>query len=169
MMALGMFVFSLPTLAYQELQRQTEWKHPGTSRVGTRDAHQFTGKGDDTITLSGWIAPELTGSLYSLDALRMMADTGQSWILIQGNGRILGTFIITGLTENSSHLAATGAAGKVDFTISLKCIDDDLPGLMNSLGDPGSIKNMLGLDGLARGANDALTAGNRFGSAMVRS
>ena len=27
MMTLGMFVFGLPTLAYQELQRTTEWRH----------------------------------------------------------------------------------------------------------------------------------------------
>ena len=40
MMILGMFVFSLPTLAYHELQRQTEWKHASTARVGLRDAHQ---------------------------------------------------------------------------------------------------------------------------------
>jgi phage protein U len=88
MMILGMFVFSLPTLAYQELQRQTQWKFASNSRVGRRDALQFTGKGDDAITLSGWIAPELTGSVFSLDALRLMADTGKSWFLIQGTGRI---------------------------------------------------------------------------------
>ena len=36
MMSLGMFVFGLPTLAYQDMQRQTNWRHPGNSRVGTR-------------------------------------------------------------------------------------------------------------------------------------
>jgi len=76
MMILGMFVFSLPTLAYQELQRKTQWKYASNGRIGRRDAKQFTGPGDDTITLSGWVAPELTGSLYSFDALRLMADTG---------------------------------------------------------------------------------------------
>jgi phage protein U len=70
MMILGMFVFSLPTLAYHELQRQTEWKHASTARVGLRDAHQYVGPGDDTITLSGWVAPELTGSPPSRSASR---------------------------------------------------------------------------------------------------
>ena len=36
MMSLGMFVFGLTTLAYQDMQRQTSWRHPGNSRVGTR-------------------------------------------------------------------------------------------------------------------------------------
>ncbi|MEB0137982.1 MULTISPECIES: phage tail protein [unclassified Undibacterium] len=156
MMALGMFVFSLSTLAYQELQRQTDWKHPGNSRVGRRDAYQFTGKGEDSITLSGWLAPELSGSLYALDALRLMADTGKAWILIQGSGRIVGTFVITSMTENKTHLAANGNPARLDFTIVLKRTDDNVPSLLSSLGDPGSIKNMLGLDGLRKTADEAL-------------
>jgi len=159
MMALGMFVFSLPTLAYQELQRQTEWKHPSTARVGTRDARQFTGKGDDTITLSGWIAPELTGSLYSLDALRLMADTGKSWILILGTGRIYGSFVITNMTEGRTVLARNGDAGRIEFSLTLKRTDASVLGMLNTLGDLASIKNMLSLEGLGKSASNALAIG----------
>jgi phage protein U len=170
MMTLGMFVFSLPTLAYQELQRQTEWKHPGSSRVGTRDAHQYTGKGDDTITLSGWIAPELTGSIYSLDALRLMADTGKSWILIQGTGRIYGSFVITSMTEGKSILAQNGDPARIEFSLTLKRTDESMLIMANSLGDLGSIKNMLSMDGIINSAstafNDAAaTLGNLSNSA----
>ena len=123
-MILGMFVFSLPTLAYHELQRQTEWKHASTARVGLRDAHQYVGPGDDTITLSGWVAPELTGSLYSLDALRMMADTGKAWPLVEGTGRILGIWVIESISETSTLFFQDGAARRIEFSISLKRIDD---------------------------------------------
>ena len=146
MMTLGLFVFSLSTLAYHELQRQTDWKHPSTPRVGTRDAHQFTGKGDDIITLSGWIAPELTGSVYGLDALRLMADTGKSWILIQGTGRIYGSFVITSLTENKSQLAKNGDAARIAFTLSLTRTDASVPSM---LGDLSSVKNMLSIEGIS--------------------
>jgi phage protein U len=159
MMVLGMFVFSLPTLAYQELQRKTDWKHPSTSRVGARNARQFTGKGEDTITLSGWIAPELTGSVYSLDALRLMGDTGKSWILIAGTGRIYGSFVITGMTEGRTVLGQIGDAGKIDFTITLERTDESVLGVLNSLGDLGSIKNMLSLEGISNSANNAINAG----------
>lgn len=153
MMILGMFVFSLPTLAYHELQRQTEWKHPSTARVGTRDAHQYTGPGDDTITLSGWVAPELTGSLYSLDALRMMADSGKAWILIQGTGKIYGTFIITSMTEGKTMLAKNGDPARVDFSISLKRTD---AGLLSMLGDIGALKSMASLEGIANRLTDSV-------------
>ena len=163
MMILGMFVFSLPTLAYQELQRQTEWKHPSTSRVGLRDAHQYTGKGDDTITLSGWVAPELTGSLYSLDAVRLMADTGKSWILIQGTGRIYGSFIITNMTEGRTVLDDDGDARRVDFSITLKRTDEGVLSLLG-LGDIGDLKNMLNLDSITNSISDA--AKNAIGNAV---
>jgi phage protein U len=145
MMALGMFIFSLPTLAYQELQRQTNWKHPSTPRVGTRDAHQYTGPGDDTITLSGWIAPELTGTAFSLDALRLMADTGKAWILIQGTGRIYGTWIITDMTEEKTILDHDGSPRKIEFSINLKRTD---AGMVSILGDIGALKSMASLEAL---------------------
>lgn len=155
MMALGMFVFSLPTVAYQELQRKTQWKYASNARLGRRDARQFTGPGDDTITLSGWVAPELTGSLYCFDALRLMADTGKSWILIQGSGRIYGAFIITELSETRTVLDGYGSPAKVEFSITLERTDDNVPALLG-LGDISDLRNMLTLDSLTTSIGDSV-------------
>ena len=73
LMALGQFIFSLPTLAYDNLKRSTAWRHPGHSRVGARSAHQFLGPGDESIHLSGVLIPTLIGRVASLDELREMA------------------------------------------------------------------------------------------------
>jgi phage protein U len=124
MMALGMFVFSLHTLAYQELQRQTDWRHPSNSRVGTNPARQFAGRGDDAITLPGIILPELAGSALSLDALRYMADTGKAWPLVEGTGRVMGIWVIESITETKTLFFPDGAARRIEFSISLKRIDD---------------------------------------------
>ncbi len=126
MMCLGQFVFSLHTLAYQEFKRQTQWKHPSTSRVGASDAHQFTGKGDDKITLSGWFAPEFNGSPLALNILRAMGDTGRPFVLVEGTGRIYGQWIITDLEEGKTHFDANGNARRIDFTLSIKCVDDNV-------------------------------------------
>lgn len=61
MMALGLFVFSLSTLPYQELQRKRGWRYASNNRVGKRPARQFAGEDDETIQLSGVLLPELTG------------------------------------------------------------------------------------------------------------
>ncbi|HEX8963635.1 MAG TPA: phage tail protein, partial [Rhodocyclaceae bacterium] len=83
MAALGLFVFSLHTLPYQQLQRSAQWRHPSNSRVGRRPARQYVGPGDETITLTGTLYPEITGGAVSLALVRAMADMGKAWPLIQ--------------------------------------------------------------------------------------
>ena len=137
MLALGMFVFSLSTLAYQELQRQTEWRHPGSSRVGAAPARQFAGRGDDIITLPGILFPELAGTTLSLDALRLMANTGKAWPMIEGSGRIYGLWVIESLSETKTVFFRDGTPRRVEFTLSLKRIDDDQLDLIGAATDAG--------------------------------
>lgn len=80
-----MFIFSLPTLAYQELQQHTEWRHASNNHVGAPPARQFLGHGDDSITLPGILIPELAGSTLSLDALCLMANMGKAWLMVEGS------------------------------------------------------------------------------------
>lgn len=124
MMSLGMFVFGMHTLAYQELQRSTAWRHASTSRVGTNPASQFIGRGEDTITLPGVLVSGLTGSQISLDVLRYMADTGKAFPLIEGTGRIYGIWVIENMSETRSYFFKDGATRRIEFTINLKRIDD---------------------------------------------
>jgi len=141
MMALGMFVFSLETLAYQEFQRQTDWRHGSTSRIGTNPARQYLGRGDDSITLPGVLLPGLAGSPLSLDTLRMMADTGKAWPLVQGDGRIFGLWVIESLSETRTLFFRDGAARRIEFNLKLTRIDDGRVDLLGSL--TGSIGGIL--------------------------
>lgn len=139
MMALGLFVFGMHTVAYQELQRQTDWRHPSTNRVGTNPARQFLGRGNDTITLPGVLVSGLTGTQISLDTLRIMADTGKAWTLIEGTGRIYGIFVIESISETRSYLFKDGAARRIEFTLTLQRVDDSdldiLGGIINAGGN----------------------------------
>ena len=132
LMAFGMFVFSLETAAYQDFQRQTEWRHGSTSRIGTNPARQYLGRGDETITLQGVLLPALAGTVLSLDTLRTMADTGKAYPLIEGTGRIYGVWVIESLSETRTIFFADGAARRIEFTLSLKRIDDGRVDLLGS-------------------------------------
>jgi phage protein U len=125
MLALGMFVFSLHTAAYQEMQRQTDWRHASNNRFGAAPARQFVGRGDDAISLPGIILPELAGSLLSLDALRLMANTGKAWPMVEGSGRIYGLWVIESLSETKTLFFRDGTPRRIEFTVNLKRIDDD--------------------------------------------
>lgn len=132
-MVLGLFVFSLRTASYEELQRVTSWRHPSNNRIGNTPAYQFTGKGEDTITLKGTTYHELTHSRVTLDQIRAMADTGKAYTLIEGTGKIYGLVIIESLDETKTYFFKDGAARKTDFTITLKVIKEWQPTLMGSL------------------------------------
>lgn len=125
MMAFGMFVFSLRTAAYQELQRQTDWRHASNNRIGAAPARQFVGRGEDAITLPGIILPELAGSALSLDALRLMANTGKAWPMVEGSGRIYGLWVLESMSETKTIFFSDGTPRRIEFTLSLKRTDDD--------------------------------------------
>lgn len=125
MMALGTFVFSLPELAYQQLQHAAAWRHSSSERVGARAARQFVGPGDETVDLSGLVAPELTGSPASLDTLRSLADEGRPLSLVDGTGVVYGAFVITSLNQTRTLFFQDGAARRIEFQLSLLRVDDD--------------------------------------------
>jgi phage protein U len=124
MMSLGLFLFSLPTLAYQELQRRTDYRHAQQARVGARDASQFLGVGDETISLSGSAMAELQDGQASLDQLRDMGASGQAWSMIDGMGRAYGAFVIVGIDDRHREFFADGTARQIDFGIDLRRVDD---------------------------------------------
>jgi hypothetical protein len=134
MMSFGFFVFALGTAPYQDFQRQLAWRHPSTSRVGAMPAHQFTGRDEETITLSGTLLPEITGGRLSLAALEDMAEQGQAWPLIEGTGYYYGLYVITALSTTRSVFFDDGAARRIEFQLTLKRVDDtraDLLGIVS--------------------------------------
>ncbi|MFI8682299.1 phage tail protein [Brevundimonas diminuta] len=124
LMNLGMFVFDLPTLTYNQLSRRSAWRHATSDRVGARPAGQFVGPGDDNVTLTGMLAPIAFGDPGSLDELRRMADTGEAWPMLDGAGRNYGAFVITALDETQKSILDNGVPRISDFSVTLQRMDD---------------------------------------------
>lgn len=102
MLALGLFVFMRQTLPYQTMQRDSTFRWPSNARMGKRNAFQYTGPENDTITISGELFPEITGGTLSLSAVRLMAEQGKAWPLIDGTGMIYGMFVINSVSETGT-------------------------------------------------------------------
>ena len=132
MLALGLFVFGLETLPYQDFQRSTDWRHASNSRVGRRAGWQFFGVGEDAITLTGVLYPEITGGKLNLAMIRYMAETGKAWPLMQGTGDYFGLYIIESVEESGSLFFSDGTARKIEFTLKLTRVDDDVPDMVGS-------------------------------------
>ena len=135
MMALGLYVFMLSTVPYQSLQVQRNWRHATNSRIGKRPAAQFLGPDSDSLTLSGVLLPELTGGRLSLLALEQMAELGRAWSLVEGTGTIYGMFVIESLSQTRTEFFSDGTARRIEFTLTLRRVDESLADMYGSLGD----------------------------------
>lgn len=136
LMSLDQFVFGMSTLAHSELKRKTSWKYSSNARVKARNLMQFTGPGDDTITISGVLVPEIAGTLASLDQLRAMGDEGQAYALVDGDGTVFGAYVIADIDTSGTYLRESGKPRKVEFSVTLQRQDDSRVGSMTQRGRP---------------------------------
>jgi phage protein U len=127
LMSLGMFPFSLDTLAHEDLSRRTAWRHATSQRIGQRDATQYVGPGEETVSIAGTAYAALSDGRLSLDQLRTMADSGDAWPLVDGAGMIFGAFVIQTLDERHKALFADGTPRAIDFQIELLRVDSEQP------------------------------------------
>ena len=141
MLSLGLFIFAVDSTAYQSLQRQSAQRWQSSDRIGLRAAQQYLGKGEDTITLSGVLMPELSGGEINLALLQAMANSGKAHALLNGSGEALGIWIITAINENHSEFFRDGKARKIEFSLSLKRIDDDRIDDLDNLS--GYVQNLI--------------------------
>lgn len=135
MMVLGLYVFMLRTVPYQELQYQRSWRHATNNRVNRRPTTQFLGPDNDSLTLSGVLLPEVTGGALSLMALELMAELGKAWPLIEGSGTIYGMFVIESLSQTKAEFFSNGLPRRIEFTLTLKRVDESLFDMFGNLGD----------------------------------
>lgn len=121
--ALGTFLFDLDNALFDQIARTRNWRHGRTDRFGARAASQFLGPGEDSITLTGTLVPEIAGKYSSLDTLAELADTGEALPFADGTGRILGRYTIESLDQTETSLIDRGRPRRTDFTINLKRVD----------------------------------------------
>jgi len=122
MMALGEYRFSLPTAAYQDLERTNEWRWASVDRIGARPALQFVGEGTETINMRGVIYPHFVAQnagLEQLSRMRAEAAKGEALLMVDGAGRVWGEFVITTIREGQRHFWSDGRPRSIDFDISL--------------------------------------------------
>lgn len=121
---LGPFPFGIKTASYNSFQRSTAERWASSPRIGKRASKQHLGPGDDTITLSGVLMPEISGGRSNLDILRALERGGLAWPFIDGEGQIYGLWVITNITEKRSEMMRNGEARKIEFTLTLERHDD---------------------------------------------
>jgi|JI8StandDraft_2_1071088.scaffolds.fasta_scaffold00364_22 hypothetical protein len=119
LMVLGMFVFGMKSLPYQEFQRRMSWRHATSERHTERPAAQYVGLGEDTVSFTGVLVPEVAGSFGAIDNLVDMASTGDNWPLLDGAGQIWGSYRIENIDLRGTSIISGGIARRTEFAVDL--------------------------------------------------
>lgn len=135
MLKLGEFKFSISTAAYQSFTRSTAYRWQAQERYGQLPAQQYTGPGDDSISLSGDIYPDYAGGLHQLDSMRQEAAKGRPLLLVDGNGYIHGRWVILSIEDAQAVFFSDGTPRKMAFSLKIaQYVDDFISGGKGSVG-----------------------------------
>jgi len=118
-----------PTPGFDTIQRDRSFTWVGQGRLNQKQAMQFTGIGDDTISVEGRIFPNMFGGLATLDNLAEAGEAGKPLMFsrfyvsmdpVQYEAELLGQFVITRLRRNDKLIGSSGISGVIDFTVELR-------------------------------------------------
>lgn len=138
-MALGQHFFYSPrpneaTPSFDTISRDSNFNWIGQGRLSTKQAMQFTGSGEDGITIEGRLYPHLFGGLKTLDNLRLAGQAGKPLMLsrfyvlrdpVQYVGEIIGRYGIRRVRKNEKHINGVGLSNCAEFTLELVEFGED--------------------------------------------
>lgn len=138
LVSLGRNFFYIPQLksdglGFETMQQKTSASWVSQGRLSRDPAMQFTGPGNETISIAGRVYPEFFGGLTTLGQLRTDLRAGKPLTLIRyihGTQSVTGNvsgnrWVIMDLTRAESKLGADGIPNRVDFTLELQRYGDD--------------------------------------------
>lgn len=125
MLALGPFRFEMGHATYQSLALSQSWRWPEQARIGREPALQFTGREPAEIRLQGVLFPGFDAGLAQVEEMRELADRGEPLQLVDGLGRVWGSWVIVEVGDTRSVLMDDGQPRRVGFELKLKAYGED--------------------------------------------
>lgn len=125
MLALGPFRFEMGQATYQSLAMSQAWRWPEQARIGREPALQFTGREPAEIRLQGVLFPGFDAGLAQVEEMRALADLGKPLQLVDGLGRVWGSWVIVEVGDTRSVLLDDGQPRRVGFEVKLKAYGED--------------------------------------------
>lgn len=134
MLQLGSFQFGINTAAYQDLTKKNGYAWASQDRFGQEPNLQYTGPETADINLSGVIFTEYRGGMEQPNKMRALGADGKPLALVDGQGKMMGKWVIISVEEKQSVFASKGLPRKQEFTVQLKKFPDAPPGAANLIG-----------------------------------
>lgn len=123
---LGTLAIDTRPFSIDDMQRSASADIASKPLMGAFPGKEFTGEGDDEITLSGQLLPTKIGGLEELEIAHEMRRSGTKFPLQRGDGTRLGWFAITRISENHTNLTRDGIGFVVKHTIVMTKVQPDI-------------------------------------------
>lgn len=120
--SLGGVIFGLSGSGIDTVERMLPLKWPSIDRVQNRPKKQFTGIGDEQITIQGNYFPDVHGENV-VPRLRAIALKGDPVVFTMGSGgggTNLGMWCIVDVKNTNSFIMGGGLARKIEFTVTIE-------------------------------------------------
>ncbi len=135
----GLILFYVPlpnfdTPTFETLQRDTQFTWVTQERLSRDPAMQFTGIGEENISIDGKMYPYHFGGLSTIKRLREAGRAGKPYILarlytVQDPkayvAEVIGNFVIKRVRTVENKIGNSGIAHKIDFTVELTRFGED--------------------------------------------
>lgn len=106
-------------MSIDAMERNTSASIATKPLIGAYQAHEFTGEGDEEITLSGQILPQVLGGMNELETLHQMRRAGTRFPVLRGDGWRPGWFVITAISEQHREIVGNGVGFVVQHSITM--------------------------------------------------
>lgn len=125
LLALGPHIFEIAPLNFQQIERGTEALWPTISRFGGRPGRQFTGYGDDRVSISGLLYPDEIGGRNEYEAIRATQAAALPVLMLGWAtglsiaASLFGRVVILNVKDTQSSINRQGYGRKIEFSIEV--------------------------------------------------
>ena len=124
MLSLGSFQFSVSSAAYAKLVLTASYPWVSVDRLENTPQHQAMGKESRSISLDGVVYPAYRGAgTRQIETLRSNAAKMEPQVLVAGDGRMLGKWVVKKIGETGSDFFSDGTPRKQEFSLEMERFD----------------------------------------------
>jgi phage protein U len=116
---IGTLALDTRPFAVNDMSRNADASIVAKPLIGAAPGKEFTGEGEDDITLSGQLLPTKIGGLDELEVLHQMRRSGTRFPLMRGDGFRFGWYAISRMSEQHKDLGRDGVGFTVQVTITM--------------------------------------------------
>jgi uncharacterized protein len=123
MLQIGSVSFTTTGPHYDKLKHSKKFDWARQKRFGRSDAMQYTGEGEEDVTVSGTIYTDYYAGFGALATLRSMGRSPQ--MVVSGAGDVFGRWCILEISNEQTLQDADGVPRKVTFDLKLTRYGED--------------------------------------------